>query len=124
MTVKIIIAEDEEHIGEMVSFKLERSGFNVIWKQDGASALEAVRTEIPDAVILDVMMPNMNGFEVLEAIKQDKTLKHIPVIMLTAQGQESDIVSGIDKGAADYLVKPFRPAELLARVRRLLADNE
>jgi two-component system, OmpR family, alkaline phosphatase synthesis response regulator PhoP len=124
MTVKIIIAEDEEHIGQMVSFKLERSGFNVIWKQDGASALEAVRTEIPDAVILDVMMPNMNGFEVLEAIKQDKDLKHIPVIMLTAQGQESDIVSGIDKGAADYLVKPFRPAELLARVKRLLADNE
>lgn len=124
MAPKIVIAEDEEHIGQMVSFKLEKSGFDVIWKQDGAAALEAVKSEQPDAVILDVMMPNMNGFEVLQEIKSSENLKHIPVIMLTAQGQESDIVNGIDKGAADYLVKPFRPAELLARVNRLVADKQ
>jgi DNA-binding response OmpR family regulator len=120
MATRILIAEDEEHIGMMVSFRLEKSGFEVIWKQDGSSALEAVKSEKPDLVILDVMMPNMNGFEVLEQIKNDESVKHIPVIMLTAQGQESDIVGAIDKGAADYLVKPFRPAELVARIKRFL----
>lgn len=120
MTKKIVIAEDEKHIGKLLTFKLGKEGFDVIWKEDGKSALETIQTEKPDLVILDVMMPKLNGFEVLEAIKSDDSIKDIPVVMLTARGQESDIVSGIDSGAADYIVKPFRPAELLVRIKRLL----
>ena len=120
MPTKILIADDEEHLGYVVKFKLEKEGFDVIWKKNGRQALEAVREERPDLVILDVMMPGLTGFEVLEAIKADPELKDTPVIMLTASGQEADTVKGIDMGAADYIVKPFRPAELVARIRRCL----
>ena len=120
MPTKILIADDEEHLGYLVKFKLEKEGFDVIWKKNGRQALEAVREERPDLVILDVMMPGLTGFEVLEAIKADPELKDTPVIMLTASGQEADTVKGIDMGAADYIVKPFRPAELVARIRRCL----
>jgi len=120
MTKKIVIAEDEQHIGKLITFKLEKEGFEVVWKKDGKTALEAVQSEKPDLVILDVMMPKMTGFEVLKAIKSDENLKDTPVVMLTALGQETDIVSSIDRGAADYIVKPFRPAELLVRIKRLL----
>ncbi len=120
MPTKILIADDEEHLGYMVKFKLEKEGFDVIWKMDGRQALEAVQEERPELVILDVMMPGLTGFEVLEAIKADPELKDTPVIMLTARGQEADTVKGIDLGAADYIVKPFRPAELVARIRRCL----
>ena len=123
MPTKILIADDEEHLGYMVKFKLEKEGFDVIWKKDGRQALEAVREERPDLVILDVMMPGLTGFEVLEAIKADPELKDTPVIMLTASGQEADTVKGIDMGAADYIVKPFRPAELVARIRRCLPGS-
>ncbi len=123
MSRKIIIADDEEHLGHMIKFKLERAGFEVMWKLDGRSALEAVREEQPALVILDVMMPGLSGFEVLEAIKGDEVLRDTPVIMLTARTQEADIVRGIELGAADYMVKPFRPAELLARVKRLISDS-
>lgn len=123
MPTKIIIADDEEHLGYMVKFKLEKEGFDVIWKMNGRQALEAVQEERPDLVILDVMMPGLTGFEVLEAIKADPELKDTPVIMLTASGQEADTVKGIDMGAADYIVKPFRPAELVARIRRCLPGS-
>ena len=123
MPTKILIADDEEHLGYLVKFKLEKEGFDVIWKKDGRQALEAVQEERPDLVILDVMMPGLTGFEVLEAIKADPELKDTPVIMLTASGQEADTVKGIDMGAADYIVKPFRPAELVARIRRCLPGS-
>lgn len=123
MTRKIVIADDEEHLGYMVKFKLEKSGYQVVWKMDGREALEAVRQERPALVILDVMMPGLTGFEVLEAIKAEDNLKDTPVVMLTARGQEADTLKGISLGAADYIVKPFRPAELLARVQRLLPSE-
>jgi DNA-binding response OmpR family regulator len=107
----------------LIKFKLERSGFVVIWKTDGVQALEAVRSERPDAVVLDVMMPGLSGYEVLEQIKADPDLKGIPVVMLTAQSQEGDILRGIKLGAADYITKPFRPAELVARVMRLFPET-
>ena len=122
MAKNIIIAEDEEHIGKLITFKLQKEGYTVIWERDGSSALEAIKNEKPDLVLLDVMMPQINGFEVLKKIKQDEELKDIPVVMLTSKGQESDIVSAIDCGAADYIVKPFRPAELLVRIKRLLSS--
>ncbi|MBU2513675.1 response regulator [bacterium] len=121
MTIKIVFAEDEEHIGRMVEFKLQKEGFETFWAKDGVEALKIVSRELPDLVLLDIMMPKMNGLEVLEAIKGNDQLKSIPVVMLTAKGQESDVVAGIDKGAADYIIKPFRPAELVARIKRLVA---
>ncbi len=120
MAKKIVIGEDEEHIGKMICFKLKKEGYEVIWKTNGKEALEAIQSEKPNLVILDVMMPKMSGFEVLKAVKSDETLKHIPVVMLTALSQETNIVGSIVDGAADYIVKPFRPAELLARIKRLL----
>ena len=123
MPARILIADDEEHLGFMIKFKLEKSGYTVDWQVNGRDALQAVKDSPPALVILDVMMPGMTGFEVLEAIKTDAALKSIPVIMLTARGQEDDTVRGINLGAADYVTKPFRPAELLARVKRLIPDS-
>lgn len=119
---RIVLADDEEHLGYLVKFKLERSGYAVTWKTEGRSALAAVQAERPALVILDVMMPGLTGYEVLAEIKNDPELQHIPVVLLTARGQEADIVRGIDLGAADYVTKPFRPAELVARVRRLIPE--
>ncbi len=117
---KIVLAEDEEHLGNLVKFKLSRAGYDVIWKMDGREVLAAIRAEKPELVLLDVMMPGLTGFEVLEQMKQDAALKEIPVILLTARSQKNDVLRGVDLGAADYVTKPFRPAELLARVNRLL----
>lgn len=119
-TARILIADDEEHIGYLIKFQMEKAGFEVVWKLDGRAALEAVRAERPDLAILDVMMPRLSGFEVLQQLKADPETAEIPVIMLSARGQEEELVKGFDMGAADYVVKPFSPGELLARVRRHL----
>jgi DNA-binding response OmpR family regulator len=116
---KVVLADDEAILGHLIKSKLERSGYVVVWKTDGVQALEAVRAEHPDAVVLDVMMPGLSGYEVLERVKADPELKTIPVVMLTAQSQQGDIRRGIQLGAADYITKPFLPAELLARIQRL-----
>lgn len=116
----IVMAEDEEHIGRMVVFKLEKEGYQITWVKDGEAALVAIKEKKPELILLDIMMPKKDGLEVLIELKNDNNLKHIPVVMLTAKGREVDVVSGIDKGAADYIIKPFRPAELLARIKRLL----
>lgn len=120
MPKKIVLAEDESHIARLITFKLEKEGYELTWAKDGGEALEKITEIMPDLVILDVMMPVMDGFEVLKKVKHDETLKAIPVIMLTAKGQDNDIVHGLDTGAADYIVKPFRPAELVARIRRII----
>ena len=87
MGLKIVIADDEEHLGYMIKLQLERSGYEVIWKLDGRQALESIREERPALVILDVMMPGLTGFEVLETMKADAELKHIPLVMLTDRSQ-------------------------------------
>ena len=112
---RILLAEDEQQIGDMVAFKLANAGHEVIRVVDGEAALAAAR-ERPDVIILDVMMPIVDGFEVLGRLKADPDLRAIPVIMLTARGQERDVLSGLQAGAADYIVKPFSLKELLARV--------
>ena len=121
MAKKIVLAEDEPQIARLIEFKLKKEGYQVTWKENGKEALEAIKAEEPDLVILDVMMPVMDGYEVLRRLKEDENLKSIPVIMLTARAQEKDVVKGIDMGAEDYITKPFHPAELLARVKRILA---
>jgi DNA-binding response OmpR family regulator len=120
MAKKIVLAEDEPQIARLIEFKLKKEGYSVTWKENGEEALKAIKTEEPDLVILDVMMPVMDGYEVLRRLKEDENLKSIPVVMLTARAQEKDVVKGINLGAEDYITKPFHPAELLARVKRIV----
>ena len=119
---RILIADDDEDLGCLVKFKLEFAGFEVDWRQDGRHAWEGIRAEKPDLVILDVMMPELTGFEVLEKIRADEELVSIPVIVLSAKSQEADVKAGMELGATEYVIKPFRPGELLACVMRLLPD--
>jgi two-component system, OmpR family, response regulator MtrA len=113
---RILLAEDEQQIGDMVAFKLTNSGHQVVRVVDSEAALAAAERDRPDVIILDVMMPLVDGFAVLGRLKANPDLRTIPVIMLTARGQERDVLSGLQAGAADYIVKPFSLKELLARV--------
>lgn len=122
MAKKIVLAEDESHIARLITFKLEREGYELYWEQDGESALKKIKEIIPDLVILDIMMPVMDGYEVLKHIKELDDLKDIPIIMLTAKSQEQDIIKGFNLGAEDYISKPFKPAELTARIKKILGQ--
>lgn len=117
----ILICDDDPLLLDLMEFRLGAKGYQVSKAVDGAEALEKVASERPSVVVLDAMMPKSDGFEVLARIKADPALSDTPVIMLTARKSEKDIVSALQKGADDYLVKPFIPEELLARLSRLLA---
>lgn len=119
---KILIAEDEELLVELLEFKLRQAGFEVVTAPDGEVALDLAWKERPALILLDGMMPVFDGFEVLRHLKSAPELCRIPVIMLTARRSEADIASGLEQGAADYIVKPFSPVELLARVKKALRD--
>ncbi len=118
---KVLICDDDLLLLELMEFRLQTKGYDVVRAVDGAEALTKARAESPDIIVLDAMMPKSDGFEVLGRIKGDPNTSDIPVIMLTARKGERDIVSALEKGAEDYLVKPFIPEELLARLSRLLA---
>lgn len=122
MKHKIVLAEDEPQIARFTIFKLEREGYEVIWEKDGGAAFESIKANHPDLVLLDIMMPVMDGYQVLKKMKEDENLMNIPVIMLSAKGQERDIIKGFDLGSEDYIVKPFRPAELVARIKKILEE--
>lgn len=124
MAKKIVLAEDEPQIARLIEFKLKKEGYQVTWKENGEEALKAIKADKPDLILLDVMMPVMDGYEVLRRLKEDENLRSIPVVMLTARAQERDVVKGIDMGAEDYITKPFHPAELLARVKRILGKKK
>jgi DNA-binding response OmpR family regulator len=117
---KILLAEDEKQIADMISFKLTNGGHQVVHAQDGEQAFAAAVREMPDLILLDAMMPGINGFEVLRRLKADSSLRMIPVIMVTAKGHERDVLSGLRGGAIDYIVKPFSLKELSARVELAL----
>jgi CheY-like chemotaxis protein len=117
---KILIAEDEPDIRDLVKFTLTFAGYEVIAVTNGAEAVEAARIEKPDMVLMDVRMPRMTGYEACAEMKADPELKHIPVVFLSAKGQESEIQIGLDAGAVEYLLKPFAPMELTERVGVLL----
>ncbi len=118
---KIVIAEDEPDIRELIAFTLRFAGFEVIATSNGAEALEAALREIPDLIMMDVRMPKMTGYEACRAMKADPKVQHIPVIFLSAKGQESEIKEGLEAGAEEYLLKPFAPDQLIDRVRAILA---
>ena len=115
--IVIVLAEDDHQIASLVKFKLEKDGYTVHLGENGRVALDLINQTVPDMVILDVMMPVMDGFDVLRTIKSSDDTSSIPVIMLTAREMEEDVLKGFDLGAVDYMTKPFSPSELSARVR-------
>ena len=117
---KILVAEDDALTAQLVSFKLKQQGFTVLSASDGETALALAQAEKPEVILLDCMMPVMDGFAVLRRIKESPELKATPVIMLTFRSKETDIINALELGAADYIVKPFSPAELMARIRKVL----
>jgi DNA-binding response OmpR family regulator len=116
----ILVVDDDPLIRTLVEHKLRQRGFDVVSADSGEAGLKQVAAKRPDLIVLDAMMPELDGFEVLRRLKQDTATAAIPVIMLTARKQESDIVSALSSGARDYLVKPFMPEELIMRIRNLL----
>lgn len=118
---RILVADDDVDIRELVAFKLTSLGHDVVAVGDGAAAIQACREQSPDLAVLDVMMPGMSGLDAVRLIRAETHLAHLPVILLTARAQESDVETGFDSGADDYITKPFSPRELAHRVAALLA---
>jgi DNA-binding response OmpR family regulator len=121
---KILIVDDEAVLLETIAYNLEQAGYDVVTASDGSSALEAARRELPDLIILDLMLPGMDGLEVCRQIRREQSTSTIRILMLTAKGEEIDKVVGLEVGADDYVTKPFGRRELLARVRALLRRSE
>ena len=120
----VLVVEDEEDIRELVSYNLLKEGYQVAGVASGEEALAAVESKPPDLVLLDIMLPNLDGLGVCRKLKDNPRFKAIPIIMLTAKGEESDIVAGLNMGADDYITKPFSPKVLLARVQAVLRRAE
>lgn len=117
----ILVVDDEERMVRFIRLNLEHDGFQVISAFRGQQAINAIREDMPDLVLLDVMMPDLDGFEVLRIVRETSS---VPVIMLTAKGEEDDRVRGLELGADDYVTKPFSPRELVSRVRAVLRRTE
>ncbi len=117
---KILVVDDEEDLVELVKYNLEREGYGVICVGTGEDALTSAREDTPELIILDLMLPGVDGLDVCKDLKRNEKTRHIPVIMLTAKTEDSDIVSGLELGADDYITKPFSPRVLLARVKAAL----
>lgn len=122
MKKKILLVEDEKNIILGVSICLRSAGLDVAVAEDGADALRKLETDKPDLVLLDLVMPKLNGLDALLAMKANEATRDIPVIVLSARAQEEDIQRAMELGAADYMAKPFRPEELLAVIRKVLED--
>ena len=122
MTHKVLIADDEPNIVISLEFLMKREGHQVLLARDGEEALRLIRSERPQLVLLDVMMPRKNGFEVCQAVRADEALAGIKIVLLTAKGRDTDVAKGTALGADAYLTKPFSTKELAARVRELLAS--
>jgi len=120
----IVVVDDEADIRELVDYNLAREGFDVTCAADGEQALDMVRSDHPDLVVLDLMLPDMDGLEVCRTLKGDGQTSNIPIVMLTAKGEEADIVTGLEMGADDYVTKPFSPRVLAARVKAVLRRHE
>lgn len=117
---QILVVDDEEDILELVRFNLSKEGYQVICAATGEKAVEIARSEFPDLIVLDLMLPGIDGLEVAKFLKNDPETQDIPIVMLTAKGEESDVVTGLELGADDYVAKPFSPKILAARVRAVL----
>ncbi|MDC0164414.1 phosphate regulon transcriptional regulator PhoB [Candidatus Pelagibacter bacterium] len=120
MNAHIFVVEDEKPIQELLQYNLEKEGFKVSSSANGEEALETIKEKVPDLILLDWMLPDLSGIKICRYLKQDKTVKNIPVIMLTAKGEEEDKIKGFNTGAEDYMTKPFSFPELLVRIKSLL----
>ncbi len=124
MKPKILVVDDEPEAVELLEFNLKQAGYAVSTAGDGAAALKKARSQVPDLIVLDVMLPEMDGFEICKALRLDPATAKVPVIMLTAKAAEIDRVLGLELGADDYLTKPFSPRELLLRIKKILARSQ
>jgi two-component system alkaline phosphatase synthesis response regulator PhoP len=121
---RILVADDEEDILELVAYNLTRDGYRVECVMTGEQALKQARADVPDLIVLDLMLPGVGGLDVCKILKNDPKTSSIPVVMLTAKGEEADIVAGLELGADDYVTKPFSPRVLVARIRAVLRRRE
>ncbi len=120
---KILVVDDEEDILELLRFNFTREGYEVFMAGSGEKALQIARGKSPDLIVLDLMLPGIDGLDVTRYLKNDEKTSHIPIVMLTAKGEEADVVTGLELGADDYIAKPFSPRVLIARVRAALRRN-
>ena len=121
---RILVCDDDELLVDLLTYRLSAKGYQVSAARDGGEALERLAADKPDAVVLDAMMPVVEGFEVLRRIREQPATANLPVIMLSARKQERDIVGALELGASDFVVKPFIPEELIARLARLLGEED
>lgn len=120
----VLVVDDEREILELVKYNLDREGYRVTTVATGEDALAATRRTMPDVIVLDLMLPGVDGLEVCRRLKADPATRAIPIVMLTAKGSEADVVAGLELGAADYVTKPFSPRVLAARIRAVLRRNQ
>jgi len=121
---RILVIEDDKDIVELVRYNLEKDGFQVGTAADGATGLSQLRKSLPDLLVLDLMLPKLSGLEICKEVRKDVTLNRLPILILTAKGEEADRIVGLELGADDYVTKPFSPRELVARVKALLRRTE
>lgn len=117
---KILVTEDERDIRELIAFTLRFAGYEVVTAENGEEGVQMAAQEMPDMILMDVRMPRMTGYEACAKIKADPRLAEIPLVFLSAKGQEAEIRTGLDAGASEYLLKPFGPMELVERVKELM----
>jgi len=120
---RVLVVDDEIYIVHILDFSLGMEGYEVITALDGEQALERLKSDRPDLIVLDIMMPKLDGYEVCKAIKSNPATKHIPVILLSAKGRNVDQKTGYDVGADDYITKPFSPRKLVERINQLLGQT-
>ena len=120
MAKKILVIDDDPHLTMMVTSRLRANGYDVVTAADGEEGVGKVKKEFPDLVLLDILMPKMDGYGVLSELKSEPRTKNIPVIMFTAKAQGGDITDAVDGGAVDYIIKPFKPEDLLKKIRNAL----
>ena len=124
-THRILVVEDNEHVAYMLDFLLKRAGYDVIGAANGRDAQAAIDNLEPvDVVLLDLMLPYVSGYQLIGELRDNHDWQHVPIIVLSGKVLEEDVVQALDLGANDYVTKPFRPEELLARLRRMVADHE
>lgn len=124
MPKRVLVVEDEPNIVESLSFLVRQAGYNILIARDGLSAVRTLEEHVPDLILLDVMLPRMDGFDVCKTIRADERLSHIPIIMLSAKGKDLDRRKGLELGANDYLTKPFSTREVIAKIKDYLEESE
>jgi len=124
MAKKILVVDDEKDLVELIAFNLEQEGYTVFKAWDGEQAMELVRTIKPDLIVLDLMLPGLSGFDICRRLRGKAETEHLPIVMVTAKGQDVDKIVGLELGADDYITKPFSVRELVARVRAILRRSE